>query len=138
MKKVLGLLRSSMHLQCILLSVFIAGSCNTTPKNNAPGDTSATAPKADIGVIAKKPLHGVDTILISDMKFHPEVIKVHQGDSVIWINNDMVTHCVTEAKSKAWTSFQLSAGEVWKMPVSKSADYYCAIHQVMKGKIIME
>ncbi len=80
----------------------------------------------------------VYTIEIENMKFNPEKIDVNKGDTVIWINHDMVAHCVTEQINKAWTSSKIAAGDSWKMIVTKSSDYYCAIHQVMKGKIIVE
>jgi plastocyanin len=80
-------------------------------------------------------LHVVE---IKDMKFQPEEISVKKGDTVMWINRDMVTHCVTEENKKAWTSSNIAAGASWKMVVENSADYFCAIHQVMKGKIIVQ
>jgi plastocyanin len=50
----------------------------------------------------------------------------------------MVAHCVTEETTKAWTSSNIAAGASWKMAVNSSADYFCAIHLVMKGKIKIE
>lgn len=80
----------------------------------------------------------VDTVIISDMKFQPEEIKVHKGNIVIWINKDLVAHCVTETKSQAWTSSTIPPDGSWKMTVTQSSNYYCAIHPVMKGKIVMK
>ncbi len=76
-------------------------------------------------------------VVISDMKFRPEVIRVHPGDTIIWKNLDLVDHCITEFPSKAWTSSLLETGQTWKKPVEKSCDYYCAFHVVMKGKIVV-
>jgi plastocyanin len=72
------------------------------------------------------------------MKFHPVEIKVHKGDTVVWMNLDIVAHCVTEVSNKPWTSMAILSGGSWKMAVTQSSDYYCAIHPVMKGKILME
>jgi len=80
-------------------------------------------------------LHVVE---IKDMKFQPEEISVKKGDTIMWVNRDMVTHCVTEENKKAWTSSNITAGAFWKMVVEINTDYFCAIHQVMKGKIIVE
>ena len=74
---------------------------------------------------------------IKNMKFQPEVLFAHIGDTVIFTNNDIVPHDVTEI-NKAWTSSELPAGKSWRFVVTKSANYYCSIHQVMKGKIIAE
>jgi plastocyanin len=72
------------------------------------------------------------------MKFVPADITVHKGDTVIWINKDMVAHDVTEETAKAWTSSPISFGGSWKMEVTEEADYYCSIHAVMKGKLKLE
>src|SRR5688572_22067756 len=43
-------------------------------------------------------------VQIKNMKFEPAQIIVEKGDSVVWTNLDIVTHDVTEEKTKAWTS----------------------------------
>jgi plastocyanin len=75
---------------------------------------------------------------IRQMQFVPDTVHVHEGDSVRWVNKDIVDHDVTEAASEAWKSFRLKPGQVWTLAPSKSADYYCNLHQVMKGKIVVE
>lgn len=80
----------------------------------------------------------VYTILISDMKFQPEQIVVSKGDTVIWKNNDMVAHDITELPDKKWSSSEIPSGRSWKMAVTHSSDYYCSIHPVMKGRIVMK
>ena len=80
----------------------------------------------------------VDTVLISGMAFNPQEIYVHKGDTIVWINQDMVPHCVTEVPDKSWTSSAILPGKSWKLTVIQSADYYCAIHQVMTGKIVVK
>lgn len=77
------------------------------------------------------------TVEIKGMKFVPESITVNKGDTIIWINKDIVPHDVTEETSKAWTSSVIPAGESWKMAVEDAADYFCSIHVVMKGKIVL-
>ena len=72
-------------------------------------------------------------VQIEQMKFFPDDITVHKGDTIMWINNDMVAHDVTEIKRNAWTSSLLAPGKSWKLIVDSSADYYCSIHKVMTG-----
>lgn len=79
----------------------------------------------------------VYTVEIKDMKFVPESITVNKGDTIIWINKDIMPHDVTEENQKAWTSSVIPAGGSWKMAVTEAADYYCSIHVVMKGKIVL-
>ncbi|MDQ6480634.1 plastocyanin/azurin family copper-binding protein [Dyadobacter sp. LHD-138] len=77
------------------------------------------------------------TIEIKQMTFSPANIVVKKGDRIIFVNHDMVTHDITEAK-KAWSSAPLLIGKSWSMTVTQTAAYYCSIHPVMKGKIIVK
>lgn len=74
---------------------------------------------------------------IKDMKFQPAELKVNQGDTVVWINKDIVAHDVTE-KDKAWASPALNMDETWKKVITKNESYYCSIHVIMKGEITVE
>lgn len=103
-----------------LFLLFFINGC-TTPEENA---------------INKGP--EVYTVEIKNMKFQPEELTVKKGDTIIWVNHDIVTHCVTEELTKAWTSGKIAAGGSWKMAVENSYNYFCAIHEVMKGKIIVQ
>jgi plastocyanin len=77
-------------------------------------------------------------IEIKQMQFQPALLKVHAGDTVEWVNHDFVTHDVTEEKHKEWSSSPLAANASWHMVAEKDADYYCSIHQVMKGKVVID
>lgn len=75
---------------------------------------------------------------IKQMKFEPAEVKVHKGDRVLWINKDITNHDVTELSKKAWASSPLTTGQSWSLIVTQNEDYFCNLHQVMKGKITME
>ncbi len=74
---------------------------------------------------------------IKDMKFQPAELKVHKGDTVTWINKDIVVHDVTE-DNKAWASPPLTTNVSWKKVISKNESYFCSIHVIMKGVLIVE
>ena len=78
-----------------------------------------------------------DTIEIKEMKFQPATLTVAPGTTIVFVNKDMVTHDVTEEATKAWSSKPLPPSKAWSMVAEKSADYYCSIHAVMKGKIVV-
>lgn len=80
----------------------------------------------------KKP--EVITIEISQMKFSPADLIIREGDSVIWINKDLVMHDVT-ALDSSWSSGTLKANQQWGHLIRKTTSYYCSIHKVMKGFI---
>lgn len=77
------------------------------------------------------------TVEIRQMQFQPSELTVQKGDTVVFINNDMVEHDVTEEKNKTWSSSPLPVGKSYSLVVNQSADYYCTIHPVMKGKLLV-
>ncbi len=74
---------------------------------------------------------------VRQMAFVPSSISVRKGERITFINRDIVMHDITEGK-KAWQSHPLATGKSWTLTVTRSADYYCSIHPVMKGKIIVK
>ena len=114
MNNILTILKSSTFTLCV---IFILNSCAT--------ETEKTIPK-------------VHTVEIKQMKFQPAELVVQKGDTVVWINNDIVAHDVTEETNKAWTSSLMPVGQSWSLVVTKNADYYCSIHVVMKGKLVVQ
>jgi plastocyanin len=121
MNRALGILRNTVYF---LFSIILISNCSDPPRKGISVTASGNKPD-------------VHSISISDMKFDPGKVVVHKGDTVIWINHDIVAHCVTEIPDKSWTSSEIPPEGSWKMVVTKSSDYYCSIHPVMKGKIVM-
>lgn len=75
---------------------------------------------------------------IAQMQFKPAEVSVMEGDTILFINRDMVPHDVTEQTAKAWSSAPLQPQQSWKHVAEHSDDYYCSLHQVMKGKILVK
>ncbi len=75
---------------------------------------------------------------IKAMKFQPAELVVNTGDTVVWINRDIVAHDVTEEPGKTWASTTMPPGASWSWIVTESANYYCSIHVVMKGKLLVQ
>lgn len=125
---------ASIWVRCKQAAV-VLGVClllNSCTDKSADTGTE-TAPPA-----AEQPKFEVLTVEIKDMKFIPDSITVKKGDEVVFVNRDIVTHCVTEEKTKAWTSGMIPAGESYVWKATGSAVYICAIHKVMKGKIVVQ
>jgi plastocyanin len=78
------------------------------------------------------------TVEIIQMKFVPDVLNVSAGDTVVWVNKDLVQHDVTELSANLWTSLPLVTGATWTLVVTNSQVYHCSLHIVMKGKIIVD
>ncbi|HYC86553.1 MAG TPA: plastocyanin/azurin family copper-binding protein [Chryseosolibacter sp.] len=90
--------------------------------------------------IAEPPASGdmVHVVEIIQMKFVPDVVNVSNGDTVVWINKDIVDHDVTERHRNLWRSSPMAGGSSFKLAVTKSQSYYCSLHVVMQGKIIVD
>jgi plastocyanin len=78
-------------------------------------------------------------IAINNMKYQPDVITVHPGDTVEWKNSDIVPHTVT-AVDKSFGSPTIVRGRTWKFVVKATGTfpYFCALHPNMRGKLIVE
>lgn len=79
------------------------------------------------------------TVEISQMAFHPAELRAQPGDTIEWINRDIVPHTAT-APDSAWTSPPLAEGERWRMVVGADAsgEYLCAFHPVMEARLTVE
>ena len=131
----------------VLVVFFVMNGCNSSNNNNDPGvpeeypdfatEENVTA-ENDKPEFALKNTSSFHTIEIKEMKFQPDHLKLHKGDTVLWINKDITDHDVTEQSKKAWTSSKLPMGKSWSKVVTESADYFCSLHVVMKGKLIVE
>lgn len=78
------------------------------------------------------------TVTIKGMTFNPAELHVQKGDTVVWINKDIVPHNITDFPGAKWTSGTLVLDGSWEKSISNSFDYYCSIHPTMKGKIIVD
>jgi plastocyanin len=76
-----------------------------------------------------------DTVYISNMQFRPAEVWINQWDTIVWINNDIVSHDITEFPGRTWTSDTIAPGQSWKTTLGDSTSYFCSIHPTMKGKV---
>ena len=83
----------------------------------------------------KTTMHSIEML---QMKFYPAELKVKKGDKIVFVNHDIVAHDVTEESKKAWNSSPMSEGQTWILVATETVNYYCSIHPVMKGKIVVE
>ena len=71
------------------------------------------------------------------MQFQPAELVVNEGDTVVFVNRDIVVHDITE-KGRAWSSSALSTDQQYRMVVETDVEYYCSLHPVMKGKLLLQ
>ena len=71
------------------------------------------------------------------MSFHPSGLMVHAGDTVVWMNNDIVMQNVPAWPGKNWTSGLIPIEKPWNKVIANTGDYICTIHPMMKGRLIV-
>lgn len=76
---------------------------------------------------------------IRNLEFTPAQLTIAPGDTVTWINNDVLVHTST-ADDGSWDSGSLANGDEWSVTFDEAGefDYSCTPHPVMTGVIIVE
>jgi plastocyanin len=75
----------------------------------------------------------VHTVLIEGMRFQPEGLTVAGGDTVVWLNRDMVPHTATS--DGHFDSNEIAPGKSWTYTLRDSGEfaYICTYHPLMKA-----
>ena len=78
-------------------------------------------------------------VVIDAMRFTPQVVQVRPGDTITWVNRDLVAHNVTANGAKL-RSGDLAPGQSWRYTVRPGASfgYVCTLHPVMNGRVELE
>jgi plastocyanin len=79
------------------------------------------------------------TITIEGMRFQPEVLTVAAGDTIVWVNKDIVPHTAT-SKTGRFDSKDIQVDKSWKYTLRKRGDfaYICTFHPTMKAMLRVE
>ena len=87
-------------------------------------------------VAAPSRAHRTHTVTMAGMQFTPASLSVTRGDTVIWVNKDLVPHTAT-ATNGAFDSGTIPANGTWRHKVSRTGDlqYVCAFHPTMTGAL---
>ncbi len=76
------------------------------------------------------------TVTIQAMRFQPEVLSVASGDTIVWVNKDLVPHTATSAAG-SFDSKDIQADKSWSYTVRTKGDfdYTCTFHPTMKATL---
>lgn len=80
-------------------------------------------------------------VTIQQLAYSPDTITVQQGDTVVWINNDILPHTATDTIGTHWDTDTIAANGAQKalvMTEKGTANYFCALHPTMHGTIIVQ
>jgi plastocyanin len=75
------------------------------------------------------------TVAMGSVAYAPAKISARIGDTIVWINNDIVAHTAT-ARDKSW-EINIVPKKTGTYSVTKagSIEYYCRYHPNMVGQI---
>lgn len=115
----------NLWLLCFFLT--LASCTKTEPSVPEIPQTQPSEQKATVSQ--------TQNITIAAMKFEPNNIAASVGDTLIFTNNDIVAHNVTQVPDAKWASPLLQPGESWTFVLTQSDSLYFSIHPTMKGYI---
>lgn len=83
--------------------------------------------RVDAGAAARKPV--TYTVTIDGARFSPADLRIAVGDSVVWVNKDILAHTATSAKP-AFDSKVIAPGTSWRYTARRRGEfpYTCVFH----------
>jgi plastocyanin len=97
------------------------------------------AGSASFGAVSESRKPAAHTVVIEAMQFKPATLSVRPGDSVTWINKDIVAHTATSpaAAKVPFDSQMIAVGREWKHTFTRAGtyDYICTYHPTMKAVV---
>jgi plastocyanin len=76
------------------------------------------------------------TVTIDGSRFEPETLSVVAGDTVVWVNKDVVAHTAT-SRLGAFDSGFIAPGKSWKYKTKRAGNcaYTCTYHPTMNAML---
>ncbi len=86
-----------------------------------------------------RPKAKTHTVSIEGMRFQPEVLTVARGDTIVWVNKDIVPHTAT-SKTGGFDSKDIQVDKSWEYTIQKKGNfaYICTFHPTMKAMLRVE
>ncbi len=90
-----------------------------------------------IGLAAgERPKPKTHTVTMENMRFEPETLTVTRGDTIIWVNKDLVPHTAT-SRTGGFDSRAVQPEESWRVTAGKQGafSYICTFHPTMMATL---
>jgi plastocyanin len=90
-----------------------------------------------IGLAASEgPKSKTHTVTIEGMRFQPERLTVAEGDTIVWVNRDLVPHTAT-SEAGGFDSQLIPVEQSWTFTPRKKGEfaYVCTFHPTMKATL---
>lgn len=77
------------------------------------------------------------TVVMEAMVFRPVTLTVNAGDTIVWVNKDVVEHTATSAAAGGFDSKMIRPGQSWKYTTRTRGNvaYVCTYHPAMKATL---
>jgi plastocyanin len=87
-------------------------------------------------IVGDEPGSETHTVTIEGMRFQPDVLTVTSGDTIVWVNKDLVPHTAT-SKAGSFDSKDIQADKSWRHTIRQTCDfaYVCTFHPTMKAML---
>ncbi len=126
-----------------ILSLVIAMACggksnSTSPYNNNPPPPPPGGGNGGGGG-GGSTAHSY-SVSVAYFAFSPAGVSVAHGDTVVWTNNDTITHTVTSNTGAELNSGGIAPGMTYRHVFATAGvfDYHCAIHSTMHGAVTVQ
>ena len=135
-----------MGLGVAMLVVVLVGCGGQTEEQEtttsaAPGATSGetTISEAPTTTEAATPPEDAIGVSISGFAFNPNPVTIESGQTVLWVNNEAVSHTTT-SDDDLWNSGSLRTDAQFFFTFEQPGEfaYFCSIHREMTGTVIVE
>lgn len=86
------------------------------------------------------PAPRVHSVEIRGMAYHPAELSVAPGDTIVWINRDIVPHTATGQGTAPWDTGHLVSGASGRYVPRRvgTLAYICALHPTMRATLIVK
>jgi plastocyanin len=84
----------------------------------------------------ERPEPKTHTVTMENMSFQPERLTVTRGDTVVWVNKDLVPHTAT-SKAGEFDSQNIPVEKSWRFTAQKKGEfaYICTFHPTMSATL---
>ena len=136
LKNVLGITRVTYlakHNHLAIVNDTLSGASPDTAMAAGEALARASAPAAASAQVPK------GTVSIANFAFTPKVVEVSKGDRITWRNDDDVPHRIQSTKVAFAASPVLDTRATYDVVLKDAGeyDYFCSLHPMMTGKIVV-
>ena len=94
---------------------------------------AAGGSRADAVAAARRPV--THTVTIDAARFSPADLNLHVGDTVVWVNKDILAHTAT-ASTAGFDSKVIQPGKSWRYTARRKGEFpYTCVFHPMSGML---